>query len=196
MPSASWIVAGKTAGGALVNLLAGVSLVIQTGYVVLGVGSLDGRSFGGFGGKEFDLEVEGAAGEWVVGIDGDGIASDGGDRGGTAAGHSDELSDDWWIGQVGGGDVVDEAQIGFTVGIGGFEVDGAAVAGGHLAESEFEGGDELPAADDEDAGTASTGGVEDFTVVEGAVEVEFDEISVVEHGPVSVLASVEPKRTM
>ena len=35
MPSASWTVAATTVGGALMGLLAGVSLVIKTGYVVV-----------------------------------------------------------------------------------------------------------------------------------------------------------------
>lgn len=119
-----------------------------------------------------DVEVEGLAGEGVVGVDGDavGVHLDDGDDAGLAVGFGAELHAGLGLGDAGAleggaGDFLDELLLAGAVTFLGGNGDLEVVAGGFAFEVTFEAGDDVGIAVEVGEGLAAFGGIYDLTFV-------------------------------
>lgn len=118
--------------------------------------------------NHLDIELQVDAGEGVVGIDGDGIAVDGGDDGDLWAGlrlgleaHARFEFD--IVGELGAGGFDDAFRVVIAVGFGGGDLGGGGGPGGEAFELFFETGDDIAVAVEVGQGIAALGGIKDFS---------------------------------
>lgn len=119
--------------------------------------------------NHLDIELEVDAGEGVIGVDGDGIAIDGGDDGDLRAGLRLGLEAHAWfefdiVGELGAGGFDDAFRVVIAVGFGGGDLGGGSGPGGQAFELFFETGDDIAVAVEVGQRIAAFGGIEDFSL--------------------------------